>query len=151
MNTHSKNQSKTLQIIVRLFSQLISSKAWSTDLGILVLRISCAFMALHGWSKLTDFYDGVSEWPDPFMVGPVASKALTVFAEFVCTILLVVGLFTRPALIPLLICMLVIVFVVHAEDTIPDREHPILYLMMYLTLFITGPGKYSVDKLISRK
>jgi putative oxidoreductase len=47
--------------------------------------------------------------------------------------------------------MLVIVFVVHAEDTIPDREHPIMYLMMYLSLFVTGPGKYSIDKLIIKK
>jgi putative oxidoreductase len=151
MNTQTNNQTKALQTMSRILNQIISSKNWSTDLGILLLRICCAFMAIHGWSKLTDFYDGIAEWPDPFYVGPVASKGLTIFAELICTILLVLGLFTRTALIPLIICMLVIVFVVHAEDTIPDREHPIMYLIMYLSLFVTGPGKYSIDKLMSNK
>jgi putative oxidoreductase len=59
--------------------------------------------------------------------------------------LLLIGLYTRLALIPLVICLFVIVFVVHGEDPLGDKEHAILYLAPYLTLMLTGPGKYSLD------
>jgi putative oxidoreductase len=132
------------------FRNLLSSKPWASDTGIFILRLSCALMALHGWGKFNDFYDGIGNWPDPLHVGKVASKGLTVFAELICTVFLVFGLFTRLALIPLIVCMLVIVFVIHAEDPIGEKEHALLYLLTYLTLMFTGPGKYSLDRLIRR-
>jgi putative oxidoreductase len=136
--------------IKNTFRNLLSSQSWSVDLALLLVRIACAFMILHGWGKFTDFSDGVADWPDPFHVGPVASKALTVFAELFCSIFVVVGLFTRFALIPLIICMVVIVFVVHSGDPFGDKESGLIYLLMYLTLFLTGPGKYSLDRMMGK-
>lgn len=136
--------------IKNTFRNLLSSQSWSVDLALLLVRIACAFMILHGWGKFTDFSDGVAEWPDPFHVGPVASKGLTVFAELFCTIFVVIGLFTRFVLIPLIICMVVIIFVVHSGDPLGDKESGLIYLLMYLTLFLTGPGKYSVDRLMRK-
>jgi putative oxidoreductase len=46
--------------------------------------------------------------------------------------------------------MLVIILIIHSEDTFADREHAIMYLLMYLTLLFTGPGKYSIDKLLQK-
>ena len=128
----------------------LSPKAWSIDFGLLVLRICCCLMLLHGWPKFTNFSEGSSDWPDPLHVGSTASYALTVFAELGCSILLMLGLFTRIALIPLIILMLVIVFIIHAGESIADREHAIMYLLSYMALLFTGPGKYSLDKLIHR-
>jgi putative oxidoreductase len=125
--------------------RLLSSQSWSIDLGLLILRLCCALMFLHGWGKFTEFSDGASEWPDPFHVGPVVSKGLTVFAELFCTLLVVLGLFTRLALIPLIICMIVIIFVMHAGEPFGEKELGVHYLLAYLTLLFTGPGKYSVD------
>jgi putative oxidoreductase len=141
---------KMFQQISGYFDRLLSSKAWATDAGLLILRLSCALMALHGWSKFTDFYEDSADWPDPLHVGPVVSKALTVFAELFCTLFLVLGLFTRVAIIPLIVCMLVIVFVIHAEDSFGDREHPLLYLLSYITLMLTGPGRFSLDQLFRK-
>ena len=133
------------------FRNLSSSQSWSMDWGLLLLRLACAFMLLHGFGKITDFYDGASDWPDPFHVGPVVSKGLTVFAELFCTVFVVIGLFTRFALIPLIICMAVIVFIVHSGDPLDDKESALVYLLMYLSLLIAGPGKYSLDGMIRRK
>jgi putative oxidoreductase len=83
-------------------------------------------------------------------VGPVASKALTVFAELFCTIFVLVGLFTRVALIPLIICMLVIIFIVHSGDPFGDKESAYIYLLMYLSLLLAGPGKYSLDRMMRK-
>lgn len=136
---------------LKYFKQsLLSEKAWSFDAGVLLLRISCGLMLLHGWSKFTNFSEGIKDWPDPFHVGILVSYSLTVFAELFCTIFLLLGLFTRLALIPLIILMLVIVFIIHNGDPFADREHAIMYLISYISLLFTGPGKYSLDKLIQK-
>ena len=129
----------------RAFRNLISAQPWSLDIGILLLRLSCALMIVHGWGKFIDFSDGVADWPDPLHVSPVVSKGLTVFAELFCTILVVLGLFTRLALMPLIVCMLVIIFVMHAGEPFGEKELGVHYLLAYLTLLFTGPGRYSVD------
>jgi len=127
------------------FSRFLSAQPWSLDIGLLILRLCCALMIVHGWGKFIDFSDGVADWPDPLHVGPVVSKGLTVFAELFCTMLVVLGLFTRLALLPLIICMLVIIFVMHAGEPFGEKELGVHYLLAYLTLLFTGPGKYSLD------
>lgn len=130
---------------------LFSPQAWSYDAGILFLRLACGLMLLHGWSKLTNFSEGIKDWPDPFHIGMTLSYTLTVFAEVVCTLLLVLGLFTRVALIPLIVLMLVIVFSIHSGEPFSDREHGLLYLIAYISLLFSGPGKYSLDRFILKK
>ena len=132
------------------FSRFLSAQPWSLDIGILILRLCCALMIVHGWGKFSDFSDGVADWPDPLHVSPVVSKGLTVFAELFCTILVVLGLFTRLALIPLIICMLVIIFVMHAGEPFGEKELGVHYLLAYLTLLFTGPGRYSVDGVMGK-
>lgn len=128
----------------------ISTKAWSIDAGLLILRTCAAFMLLHGWPKFLEFSEGSKDWPDPFHVGVATSYALTVFAELFCTLFLVIGLFTRAALIPLIILMLVIVFDIHGDEPFADREHGLMYLLLYIALLFTGPGNYSIDRLIQK-
>jgi len=113
--------------------------------------MSCALMLLHGWSKFTNFSEDSLEWPDPLHVGSTVSCALTVFAELFCTLFVVIGLFSRLALIPLIVLMIVIVFVIHSGDPLPDREHALMYLLSYLALLFTGPGKYSLERFFSKK
>ena len=127
------------------FRLLFSSKVMAIDAALLLFRLATALMAIHGWSKFAHFNEGIEEWPDPLHIGVVASKALTVFAELFCAILVALGLFTRAALIPLIICMIVIFFVIHVGDPFEDIEHGLLYLLAYIALFLTGPGRYSID------
>jgi putative oxidoreductase len=137
--------------IKQLFQNLLSANAWSPDTGLLLLRICCGLMLLHGWPKFTSFSEDSADWPDPFHVGSTVSYGLTVFAELFCTIFLLLGLFTRVALIPLIVLMLVIIFVIHSEDTFADREHAFLYLLCYSALLFTGPGKYALDHVIQKR
>jgi putative oxidoreductase len=134
-----------------LMKSFLSSKALSIDAGLLILRLCCALMLLHGWPKFIDFKENSGDWPDPFHVGTTVSYALTVFAELFCSVFIVLGLFTRIALVPLIICLVVIVFNVHGGDPLEDKEHGLLYLLIYLSLFLTGPGKYSLDSLIEKR
>lgn len=130
---------------------MVSGRVWSFDLGMLLLRLNCGLMLLHGWQKWKDFAKDSKDWPDPFHVGSTLSYSLTVFAELFCTIFILFGLFTRLALVPLIICMAVIVWSIHSGEALEDREHGILYLMCYVTLWFTGPGKFSIDYLMKKK
>jgi putative oxidoreductase len=127
---------------------LFSNRPFATDLGLLLLRLaSGGIMAYsHGWGKLQKMLGGDMSFADPIGVGEELSLILTVFAEFACGILVALGLFTRAALIPLIVTMWVAVFIIHADDPFGKQEFGLLYLTPYLALYFTGPGKYSVDK-----
>lgn len=77
--------------------------------------------------------------------------ALTIFAEFFCAGLVVMGLMTRLALIPLIIVTTVIVFYSHKGDIFLSKgELPAFFLASFLVLLITGPGKWSLDRFIGK-
>ena len=123
-------------------------KPVSVDLGLLLVRVAGGgLLLLHGTPKLMNFSSRWHKFSDPIGIGPELSLILCVFAEFFCSVFLVVGAFTRVALIPLFINMLVIVFIVHGSDPIKDKELAIFFLMVFAALFFTGPGKFSVDGL----
>lgn len=122
----------------------------ASDLTALVLRISTAFMILHGWDKLADFSVNAVDFPDPLHIGAKASLCLTIFAELFCAVFVLVGFFTRIASLPLIICMTVIIFVIDAGEPLADRELAVIYLLLYIAICIIGPGKYSLDNLIRK-
>src|SRR5437762_582571 len=77
------------------------------SLGLLGLRVGTAgcMAILHGWPKLLSYSVKAGEFPDPFGLSPHVSLALVVFAEFFCSILIVLGVWTRLAAIPVVINM----------------------------------------------
>ena len=124
-----------------------------TSAGLLVLRVGLGTMMLvrHGGPKLLGFTEKAQTFSDPLGVGPTASLGLAIFAEFLCSLLLIFGAATRLAAIPLTITMLVAAFIIHADDPFPKQEFPLLYAVGFVALILTGPGDYSVDALIARK
>jgi putative oxidoreductase len=117
------------------------------DLALLLLRLTAGvFMLTHGMGKFTMLVgEEPIQFTDPIGVGETASLILAVFAEVFCSILLIAGIATRVAVIPLLITMMVAVFVVHQNDEFGRKELRLFYFMVYLFLAITGAGKISVD------
>lgn len=138
-----------------MLQKLFSPTQWSSnasDWASLILRLTLGLLMLtHGFSKLMNLTSGTMEFADPIGIGVPASLALTVFAEFLCSILIVIGLWTRLALIPLIITMLVAVFIVHQNDGLADMEHGLMYLLSYFALFLLGSGAYSIDAFLKRK
>ena len=120
----------------------------------LILRaaLGAGMLFGHGLGKL-DTLMGADpiKFPDPFGTGVTISLGLVVFAEVICSALILAGLFTRLALIPLIITMAVAYFVIHGSDTFVVQEKALLYGSGYLALFFMGPGRISIDGLISKK
>ena len=126
-----------------------SKKQTLTDLGLFALRVTGGgLMMVHGIAKL-GFTP--SEFPDPLGVGATISHALAVFAEVGCAAALVLGAFTRFALVPLITTMLVAALMVHGADPWHKKELSVIYLCIYVGLMLTGPGRLSVDAWLSRR
>jgi len=124
------------------------------NLGLLVLRVwlGLSMLLLHGWSKV-EKYSGMSQgFPDPLGVGPAMSLNLVIFAEVLCALLVVVGLVTRLAAIPLVITMAVAFFAIHGGSLVGEGngEMAFIYLAGFVALLVAGPGKFSFDHVILR-
>ena len=138
-------------IMLRLFQT--GTREEYLDILVLLLRISiAAFMITHGWPKLSKLMAGGEiQFGDPIGLGPALSLILTVFAEVVCSIFIGIGLGTRLVTLPLMFTMIVAAFVAHGPDPFGRKETALLYFLIYLTLFVTGSRKYSLDHLITKK
>lgn len=139
-----------------MFKKLLSNQPLANfnDLGLLLLRlIFGGFMIInHGLGKMDKLLAGGDiKFADPIGLGMELSLQLTVFAEIICAGLLILGAFTRFALIPLIFTMLVAIFVIHGADPFSDKEGALSYLIPYIILFVNGAGKYSVDGQLFRK
>lgn len=138
--------------------------------GLLILRIGMGvYMATHGWGKVQMVIDGkFDQFGDPIGIGNTASLILASGAEFVCALLVAVGLGTRLAAIPVVFTMAVAAFIVHSAnpwtmgeaarlfmekqaESWASKEPALLFLVGFLALVFTGAGKYSVDALLCRR
>jgi putative oxidoreductase len=121
------------------------------DFSLFILRLTGGgLMVKHGFDKLIHFTDTVKKFPDPIHIGSTLSLALVIFAEFFCAVLLIFGLLTRLAAVPLVISGFIALFLVHQGRFFGDGEKAALFLAMFLFLLFTGPGKFSLDRLIGK-
>jgi putative oxidoreductase len=122
------------------------------DFGLLILRLGIGSMFLfHGAPKM---FGGPEKWEKlgtamanvgiQFM--PAFWGFMSAFAEFIGGILIVTGLFFRPACILLTINMTVAA-VMHLSrgDGLGGASHAIEDGIVFLSLILIGPGKYSLD------
>jgi putative oxidoreductase len=126
-----------------------------TDNGVsfalLLLRLSVGgLMIPNGVQKLVNFGKWSGTFSDPFHIGSPTSLMLVIFAELFCAVFIVLGLMTRLAAIPLIVAMSVAVFIAHHGDVFDTGSKATLFLMGYLALLFTGPGKISMDRLIGK-
>ena len=142
--------------------KLIVNNLYPKDLyvsySLLILRVLASVMMIinHGWNKilagqekwnrlgtaLTDFI-GID-----FM--SVFFGFMAAFSESIGMVMVIFGIFTRPAAFLLLFTMFVA-----SMNHLVDGEFPelaIMYLIVMLVLLISGPGKFSLDyKFFSQK
>lgn len=138
------------------------------SLGLLILRLGMGgYLLTHGLGKLDILRSGdFSMMGDPIGVGNTATIVLLVLAEFVCALLVMVGLATRLAAVPVVITMAVAAFVAHGSDPWTmeqgaklfmegkaqfwgSKQPALMFLIPFLALIFTGPGLFSIDALIA--
>ncbi|MGB4845434.1 MAG: DoxX family protein [Ferruginibacter sp.] len=133
--------------------KLLSTKysAGAFNAAMLILRLgSGVLMMNHGYGKLMKFSTLQHKFMNFLGLGSTITLSLVIFAEFFCALFIILGLFTRLAVIPLIIVMAVALFKAHNSEFFGDGEMAALYLAAYLALLFVGPGKISVDSMIGK-
>ncbi len=141
---------------------LLSANPINNDLGLLLIRLIIGFlMAFMGYEKFIHFNEMAASdfWANnvSFLGMKGATPlALTIFAELFCSLFLILGLFTRFSLLVLAFCMAYIFLFIFPGAILEKGENgfkfndAFVYFVIYLGLFFTGPGKYSIDSQFKR-
>ncbi|MGQ7870680.1 DoxX family protein [Sunxiuqinia sp. sy24] len=117
------------------------------NLWLFIFRVAAGgFMLTHGIPKFLKLIEGNTQFADPFGIGPTLSLILTVFAEFLCSVLIMLGIGTRLASIPLIATMGVAAFIIHASDSFQRKEMALLYLIVFITILVFGGGKFALGR-----
>jgi putative oxidoreductase len=131
----------------------------TASFGILALRIMIGLMMLcgHGISKIQDFQKLMKGFyvPDFFplyYMSPSVSLIACITAEVGASILIILGVATRPAAFVLGFNMVVAAFAVHGAAPwilgpgVPVAKEPaLLYLIPAIVIILTGAGAFSLD------
>ena len=132
-----------------LFPQYFRGKGVSVLILLIRLFFGVLFF-MHGLDKMTNFNELSYTYPSVFGFGSYMTLMLSIIVEFACSMFFMVGCLTRIFLIPMIISMAVAFFDIH-DGMMPDGELSLIYFIVFLGVFIVGPGRYSVDYLIDQK
>lgn len=118
---------------------------------ILCLRVFFGVLFFtHGIDKIANFNELSQTFPDVLGFGSYMSLMVSIFCEFCCSLFLIAGLMVRITVLPMIVSMAVAFFDVH-DAMFPQGELALIYMIMFVILYITGPGRFSIDFLIDRK
>jgi putative oxidoreductase len=123
---------------------------YGVSLFLLAMRVFVGMLfMMHGLDKAVNFNILVGNFPDPLGIGPFATLLLVVFAELFCAIFFIFGLLYRIIMIPMIIAMAVAFFGIHHSD-MTQGELAFLYFVIFILMYIAGPGRFSLDALIGK-
>jgi putative oxidoreductase len=126
----------------------------SKDSALLVMRIGfgLSLFLKHGLEKLTGYSRMVVHFPDPIGIGPHASLAFALLSDGICSVLVILGLGTRWATLVIAVNLAVVFTLVHhmAFFSQGHVELVFAYFVGFLSILIAGPGRFSLDHLLTR-
>jgi putative oxidoreductase len=132
----------------------VSNSRGSIDAALLILRVlaGLSLFLKHGWEKLTGYSAMVQHFPNPIHIGAHASLAFALLSDGICSLVIVLGLFTRPAAAIVLLNLLVVFFLVHQAAFLSSGhvELVLLYIAAFAAILLAGPGRYSIDALLRK-
>lgn len=134
----------------KILSIRYSAGAFNFSMFLLRLIFGLLMIIKHGYVKLMNFPELSVKFSSFMGIGSKTSLILAIFAEVFCGLFIVMGLFTRLAVIPLIITMLVAIFGADAGKTLIESELALLYLGAFITLLFCGPGRISIDGMINK-
>ena len=134
------------------------NSAFATSLGILVLRLVLGWIFIyHGYPKLfggmQGFTENIERMGMPVLPAVVWAYAAAL-AEFGGGILLMLGLLTRFATVPIIATMFVAIWKVHGPKGFSaptGYEYNLALTAMAVTILLVGPGIVSLDALLFKR
>lgn len=131
---------------------LPTSRDAKTANVLLTLRLVFGVMMfIHGLGKLVIFSMLCPQFPDPLGIGDAMSLTLSMLAETLGSIAVMLGFMTRAAAAIILVNLVVALVAVHGCDIFGAGELAFVYLAVMAVLIYIGAGSKSIDaKLIKR-
>lgn len=138
--------------MLAIYRFLFPSKPDGITISLLLLALRILFGGLllsHGIQKWNNYAEMSAVFPDPLGVESNVSLGLAIFGELACSIGFIFGALYRLAMIPMIFTMCMAFFVIHGSDPFAVKELAFVYLVVFILMYITGPGKFSIDRFIS--
>ena len=135
------NKNKLKIEYLMIYNFLFPTKPNTTKTSLLLLAVRIIFGVLlmnHGIQKWSNFQELSAVFPDPLGLGSPISLGLAIFGD-------------RLAMIPMAFTMIVAFFIVHANDAFTVKELAFIYLIVFIIMYIAGPGKFSIDHIIGNE
>jgi putative oxidoreductase len=122
------------------------------NFALLVQRVVSGLLLLigHGLPKISNFSELSGSFYDPLRIGHRNSLILVILAELFCSMLLVLGLFTRIVAFIIVFNLSVAVFIYNHGQPLKNFELGVIYLINVFTIMIVGPGRVSVDGMMGK-
>jgi putative oxidoreductase len=119
------------------------------DFGLLYLRVASNLLvlAVHGLPKVLHYTSQAAAIEDPFHFGKTLSISFAIFAEVVCPPLMILGIATRLAAIPILVVTMTALLFVHRDWSVSQGQFAWMLLIIFGTIAIAGPGRYRLARL----
>lgn len=144
-----------MKFIFELYGRLTSILEKGTWLPLLLARLSVgSVFVVSGWGKLHNIPKVVAYFTDLGIPMPEVQARFVAMTEFSCGSLILIGLLTRLASVPLTITMIVAILTAKMGDIggVSDLLglDEFLYIVFFVLLIIRGAGPISVDAVLSR-
>lgn len=136
-----------------LYSFLFPDRPMGKRFSLFILAFRLLFgilLMMHGIQKWAQFEILSTTFPNPIGIGSHISLLLVILAELFCSMFFIVGFMYRIVLLPMIFSMCIAFFIVHSCSISNGGELSFIYLIVFSLLYIIGPGRYSLDKIISR-
>jgi putative oxidoreductase len=124
----------------------------AVDWALLFQRVAGSLLLLqvHGLPKLMHFNAQLRLIEDPFGLGAGLTLCLAIFAEVVCPLLIMLGLCTRLACLPIVFLLLVALLVVHPQWSLAEGQFGWLLVIIFTTLTLAGSGRIAIGRRLAR-
>lgn len=121
------------------------------DYGAIFLRVIIGWRLIDGsqdnvfsWARMIEFRDFLQNHGVPF---PLIAANVSVYAQFTCGILYMLGAFIRPAALVMIINFIAALVIAHVGTTFQQSFEALMMLFGSLFFLFYGAGRISIDHL----
>lgn len=121
----------------------------------LPIRLTVGFHLIYGtqdnifsWERMLEFRDFLEAFDAPM---PLISAVVSVYAQFICGILFILGWKVRYAGAAMVFNFMVAILLVHLNDPYPNIYPAISMLAGAVYMMLNGSGFVSIDERLSQK
>ncbi|WP_421765184.1 DoxX family protein [Ekhidna sp.] len=120
----------------------------------LPIRLTVGFHLIYGtqdnifsWDRMIEFRDFLDLFGMPF---PLVSAVISVYAQFICGLLFIIGWQARIAGLIMIVNFIFAILLVHLNDPYPNIYPAISMLAGAAFIALNGVGYFSIDELIKK-